>query len=100
MLGILGGVLILAGVVYGISALLNTGYLADDPNLEERYPTLFAKYTEARQYDATLSALAFGWAILVFGFAALLAKVAQIAHYLRLLPKGNQAPVNTEKPII
>jgi hypothetical protein len=98
LLRILGCFIVLAGVVYGISALLNTSYLAD-PELEEKYPTLFAKYTAAQGYDAMLSALAFGWSILVFGFAALLAKVAEVAHYIRLLSEGSRADAQASPAI-
>jgi hypothetical protein len=98
MLRILGGLVILAGLIYGVSALVNSSYLAD-PDLERQYPTLFAKYTEARQYDATLSILAFGWAILVFGFAALLAKVAEIASYMRLSSERNRTDTQARPPI-
>jgi len=82
VLRILGMIVFIAALAYGIAALMNVSYLAD-PELESKYPTLLAQYTASRDYDAALSMLAFVSSGLIFGFASMLAKVWQIEDHLR-----------------
>jgi hypothetical protein len=92
VLRILGGLTLLAGIIYGIGAVSYSVDLAQ-PNFAQEYALIFDKWTAARQYDATVSVFAFGSSVLVFALASMLVKIWQIEYHLRPEPASSTPPV-------